>query len=400
MSSIRDKSKVDAFAREIAGMIGVDVDDARAEVRRAANRPAPAHRPQRLRARTPAVRRPSRRRPRPRSDRSCPSLRDPRFSIERETLKIVIQHPGSIGTGDQRARARRLHPPRLPRLSGRRSRRPAGRRRLPATRAGAPGCGRAVADPHVSSAISELGVEPVLTPAAPEAAYVAKHVYRLQELTTMRRIADLKSRLQRTNPVEHQADYNKMFGELVALEQHRRTLRDQQVDGPVRPLRRPSAPDLVVGPGERVLAWCRTVDDGVLAGTRDALYSRRRPATPPGSPGSRSRPPTGMPTPTCCASRWSARGASSASSTTSGSPSPARLLELVRERVTASVVLQRHVPLAGRRGVRVIGRRAPRGNAPIEWFYEYDEGVDPADPAVRTAAAEALVAARGDVGLA
>ena len=45
----------------------------------------------------------------------------------------------------------------------------------------------------------------------------------------MRRIADLKSRLQRTNPVEHQADYNKMFGELVALEQHRRTLRDQQV---------------------------------------------------------------------------------------------------------------------------------------------------------------------------
>ena len=84
-------------------------------------------------------------------------------------------------------------------------------------------------DPHVSSAISELGVEPVLTASAPEPGYVAKHVYRLQELTTMRRIADLKSRLQRTNPVEHQADYNKMFGELVALEQHRRTLRDQQV---------------------------------------------------------------------------------------------------------------------------------------------------------------------------
>jgi DNA primase len=84
-------------------------------------------------------------------------------------------------------------------------------------------------DPHVSSAISELGVEPVLTVSAPEPGYVAKHVYRLQELTTMRRIADLKSRLQRTNPVEQQADYNKMFGELVALEQHRRTLRDQQV---------------------------------------------------------------------------------------------------------------------------------------------------------------------------
>ena len=40
VSSIRDKSKVDAFSRELAGMIGIDVDEARAEVRRAASRPA------------------------------------------------------------------------------------------------------------------------------------------------------------------------------------------------------------------------------------------------------------------------------------------------------------------------------------------------------------------------
>ena len=38
---------------------------------------------------------------------------------------------------------------------------------------------------------------------SPTTAYVAAHVFRLQELTAMRRIADLKSRLQRTNPVEH-----------------------------------------------------------------------------------------------------------------------------------------------------------------------------------------------------
>ena len=42
VSSVRDKSKVDAFARELAGMVGVDVEEARAEVRRAARRgPAP-----------------------------------------------------------------------------------------------------------------------------------------------------------------------------------------------------------------------------------------------------------------------------------------------------------------------------------------------------------------------
>ena len=38
----------------------------------------------------------------------------------------------------------------------------------------------------------------------------------------------------------------------------------------------------------------------------------------------------------------------------------------------------------------MIGRRAPRGDAPIEWFYEYDEGVDPDDPTVRAAALDAL----------
>ena len=79
---------------------------------------------------------------------------------------------------------------------------------------------------------------------------------------------------------------------------------------------------------------------------------------------------------------------------------PGRLLELVRERVTASIVLQRHVSVDGRRGLRVIARRAPRGDRPVQWVYEYDEGVDPDDPEVRRLAAEALEAAVRDVGLA
>ena len=57
-SSIRDRSKVDAFAREIASMIGVDVEEARTEVRRAASRsarPVPAGA-----CRGPGARQPSR----------------------------------------------------------------------------------------------------------------------------------------------------------------------------------------------------------------------------------------------------------------------------------------------------------------------------------------------------
>ena len=77
---------------------------------------------------------------------------------------------------------------------------------------------------------------------------------------------------------------------------------------------------------------------------------------------------------------------------------PGRLLQLVRERVTASIVLQRHVPVDGRRGVFVIGRRAPTGRGPIEWIFEFQEGIDPADPAVLRVAQAALQSARDDVG--
>ena len=78
---------------------------------------------------------------------------------------------------------------------------------------------------------------------------------------------------------------------------------------------------------------------------------------------------------------------------------PRRLLELVRERVTASVLLVRHVPIDGRRGVRVIARRAPAGDRGLRWIYEYDAGIDPDDPAVRLAAETALAAAQDEVGV-
>ncbi len=169
----------------------------------------------------------------------------------------------------------------------------------------------------------------------------------------------------------------------------------------MRSLRRTSGPGLTVGPGERVLAWCRSDDGRTLVGTRDALYV--------GSDESADAAAR-IPWERVEAADWDNETDVLRVSLVGswgeqrvehemGLVEPGRLLELVRERVTASVVLQRHVALAGRRGVRVIGRRAPRGNASIEWFYEYDEGIDPDDPTVRTAATDALVAARADVGL-
>jgi hypothetical protein len=78
---------------------------------------------------------------------------------------------------------------------------------------------------------------------------------------------------------------------------------------------------------------------------------------------------------------------------------PGALLELVRERVTASVVLQRRTVLERRRGFSVIGRRAPAGGGEVSWAFEFDEGVDPDDPDVTARAEAALRDARESLGL-
>jgi hypothetical protein len=149
-----------------------------------------------------------------------------------------------------------------------------------------------------------------------------------------------------------------------------------------------------------VLAWAESTSGPVVAGTRDALYLAS----------SGGEVETRLPWEQVEAADWDretsrlrigevgAWGEARVVHTLT-IEAPGRLLELVRERVTASVVLQRHVPVTGRRGLRVIARRAPRGDRPLAWFYEYDEGVDPDDPAVRAAAAAALAAARDEVGL-
>jgi hypothetical protein len=76
---------------------------------------------------------------------------------------------------------------------------------------------------------------------------------------------------------------------------------------------------------------------------------------------------------------------------------PALLLQLVRERVTASIVLQRRVPVRGRLGVTVIGRRSPTGGL-VRWMHAYDEGLDPQDPEVVAVADLALLQAQSEVG--
>lgn len=79
-------------------------------------------------------------------------------------------------------------------------------------------------------------------------------------------------------------------------------------------------------------------------------------------------------------------------------PEPGSLLELVRERVTASVLLHRRVRVRGRLGLLVVARRPPRGGTDVTWAWEPDVGLDPDDPEVREAAARAMREAREELG--
>ena len=153
-------------------------------------------------------------------------------------------------------------------------------------------------------------------------------------------------------------------------------------------------PGVDVAPGERVLAWTEATTGEVLAGTREALYlGGTRLAWEDVEAADWDRETEVFRV--IEVGTWGeVRGEHRF---TIGEPR--RLLELVRERVTASVLLVRHVPLEGRRGLRVIARRSPAGDRGVRWLYEYDAGIDPGDPVVRLAAENALADARSVVGL-
>jgi hypothetical protein len=75
-----------------------------------------------------------------------------------------------------------------------------------------------------------------------------------------------------------------------------------------------------------------------------------------------------------------------------------KLLQLIRERVTASVVLTRFVPVVGRVGMTLVGRRAPGTDGSIEWSFVLAEGLDPDDPQLREIARRALVETERELG--
>jgi DNA primase len=207
VAQIKDWALRDEYARRLSGWVGMPSPDPVLDaVRQRAGDPTRA-------ARTP----PQRRRP-------AQGRPDERAQAgEREALKAALQLPGYCG-------------PAFDAMDPACFTLPAHRAIFSAilaaggTQAAGGGAGwvavvgEACADDEARQLVRALAVEPLRYVGEDEHGYVTQVVARLREFDVTRRIYVLKAQMQRMNPVEAEG-YNRVFGELMALEALKRQLR-------------------------------------------------------------------------------------------------------------------------------------------------------------------------------
>ncbi|MGW0807411.1 hypothetical protein [Nonomuraea sp. NPDC002799] len=143
---------------------------------------------------------------------------------------------------------------------------------------------------------------------------------------------------------------------------------------------------LAMEPGERVLTFARAADGHVVA-TNLALHL---------SDGTR------LPFEQIDRAAWDDEGVRVV--TMDGArhfervTEPRMLPETVRERVNSTIVVNKHVDLPGRGGVRLVARRRPGGEV-LGWTFVFDDGLDPEDPGLRAQAEQALEGIRRSMGV-
>ncbi|WP_281901864.1 DNA primase [Phytohabitans aurantiacus] len=209
VAKIKDREKRPEYVRKLAGDLGMEIEPVQRAVAAALGRAEP----------------PARSAPLPES-----AVDSPQAAVEREALKLALQAPVLAGPMfDALGPEVYRHPVHVA-------------IRQAITDAG--GAASAVAgavwiegvrdaspDLAAKALVGELAVEPMRIDREPDPYYVSVTLARLQLASVDARIRDLKSRLQRVNPVSNADDHLRLFGELVPLEQHARALREQAVGG-------------------------------------------------------------------------------------------------------------------------------------------------------------------------
>ncbi|MEW9534500.1 DNA primase [Microbispora sp. NPDC049125] len=158
---------------------------------------------------------------------------DPALRLEAEALKLAVQRPALLGPEFDALGSEAFTLPEhvalhslITAAGGTAAGGPGGREwvdLLLAQAAEAPG----EAGIDLRSLVTRFAVEALRADVTGEERYGAAVLAKLQETAVARAVTQVKSRLQRLNPVEEQQEYNRLFGELVALEQQRRVLRER-----------------------------------------------------------------------------------------------------------------------------------------------------------------------------
>jgi DNA primase len=200
VAQIRDKSLRPEYSRLLAGWLGIEVEIVTSAVSQGARRNAPVAAVQ------------------PDEDQVDQSWRphpqEPRLLLEREVLKARLQMPDLVTTWSEIEEAAFTHPAYVEM-----------KRVIDAHASSTIQIGE-VSDERMKTLFTELTVEPIRSDGEVSARYIESIVARLREVGISRAIADLKSNLQRLNPVENPDEYNAAFASLVALETTRRGLHD------------------------------------------------------------------------------------------------------------------------------------------------------------------------------
>jgi DNA primase len=202
VAQIRDKSLRPEYTRLLAGWLGVEAELVTAAVNQGLKK-VPQSAVNSLTEETVST---SQWRPNP---------QEPRLILEREVLKARLQMPTLISNWSNIESNAFTHP---------------AYSQLAAIITALPEQSSVeisnIDDENMRSLFTELNVEPIRADGEITGHYVESIVARLREVAISRSIADLKSSLQRLNPVENEQEYNAAFAALVALETTRRGLHD------------------------------------------------------------------------------------------------------------------------------------------------------------------------------
>jgi DNA primase len=202
VAQIRDKSLRPEYTRLLAGWLGVEVETVSSAVAQGVKRQPQQSAPAAADEEVPQV-------------QWRPNPQEPRLILEREVLKARLQMPSLISNWREIESGAFSHPAYI---------------QLAQIIAAAEEKSsieiEQITDENMRSLFTELNVEPIRADGEVTGHYVESIVARLREVGISRAIAELKSSLQRLNPVENEQEYNQAFASLVALETTRRGLHD------------------------------------------------------------------------------------------------------------------------------------------------------------------------------